>query len=79
MYLLKARERLQDVEREEAKERRRRELGVQDLRIVRGAVDTDGIPEDGPPGAKMKAKVCTDPTIIIKWLLHTMTNCIPVI
>lgn len=55
-YLIKARERLGEVEREESKERRRRELGI-DLRIIRGAVDTEGIPDDGPPGAKMKAKV----------------------
>ena len=72
MYLLKARERLQDVEREEAKDQRRRELGIQDLRIVRGAVETDGIPEDGPPGAKMKAKVCVVIPRLCKWLLHRM-------
>lgn len=57
MYLLKARERLQDVEREEAREQRRHELGIEELYIVQGAIYTEGMPEDGPKGAKMKCKV----------------------
>ena len=59
MYLLKARERLPEVEREEARERRRRDLGIPDLHIVQqhglDREEADRIPDKG---AKMKCKVC---------------------
>ena len=57
MYLLKARERLPEVQREEDKERRRRDLGIEELHIIhRGYVDEESerIPDKG---AKVKCKV----------------------
>ena len=56
--MLKAREKLQRLEREESEERAmdRQMDSVGGLKIVRGAVSTD-IPDDGPPGVKRKVKV----------------------
>ena len=56
--MLKAREKLQRLEREEKDDRAmdRQMDSIGGLRIVRGAVSTD-IPDDGPPGVKRKVKV----------------------
>lgn len=58
MYMLKAREKMERLEREEMEDRAmdRQVDTVGGLRIVRGAVSTE-IPEDGPPGVKRKVKV----------------------
>ena len=58
MYMLKARERMERLEREETEDRAmdRQIDSIGGLRIVRGAVSTE-IPDDGPPGVKRKVKV----------------------
>lgn len=58
MYLLKARERLPDVEREEARERRRRDLGIPDLHIIQHGFDREEAERIPDKGAKLKCKVC---------------------
>ena len=73
MYMLKAREKMERLEREEVEERAmdRQMDSIGGLRIVRGAVSTE-VPEDGPPGVKRKVKVSVKGTRACGTVLITM-------